>query len=244
MKGQLNKYYSYPVVTAVELFSAGWCNLECKYCYIPKTDFLKGVHKTIIQRIKDGGFIQDLKDIYGDQLTAIAHWGTEPTLTVTQFREFYKQAYKEFPKLDTIKISSNFMTNPENLLKFVTEILPDDEKQLDVNIQVSLDGPAYITDKNRLGGSTEQIMKNCIYFTKELNRIGTKHNVAMHLKPTAGNDDILSLSDMKKTIEYYEFFDEFMTQWREANSNKIADIMAAVDPTLVLPGHYTSEDGK
>ena len=242
-QGNLNKYYSRPVVTAVELFSSGWCNLKCKYCYIPKTDFLKGIHAEIIKGIKNGQFIDDLKQIYGTDLESICHWGTEPTLTIQHFEDFYKKAEKEFPKLKQIKLSSNFMTNPDNLVKFVTETIPQ-SKPLDVDIQVSLDGPPFMTDKNRLGGSTYQIIENCLSFTKGLNERGTIHDVGMHLKPTAGDDDILSLSDMNKTTEYYEFFDQFMTDWLEANSKKQVDILLACDPTLVLPGTYTSQDGK
>lgn len=243
MKGKLNRPFSTPVVVAVELFSAGWCNLKCKYCYIPKTDFLKGIHQSIVEKIKDGTFINEIKDLYGSDLEAIAHWGTEPTLTVTHFKKFYEEAVEAFPNLKQVKISSNFMTNPNNLLKWVTEILPK-EKSLKVDIQVSLDGPPFMTDKNRLGGSTYQIIENCLKFTEELNHIGTHHEVSMHLKPTAGDDDILSLCDINKATDYYEFFDEFMTQWFEANHSKQVKIMAGVDPTLVLPGTYTSEDGK
>ena len=61
MKGILNKHFTVPQVVAVELFSSGWCNLSCKYCYIPKTDFLKKVHRGIIQSIEDGTFINNLK---------------------------------------------------------------------------------------------------------------------------------------------------------------------------------------
>lgn len=242
MKGKLNEPFSKPVVVAVELFSAGWCNLECKYCYIPKTDFLKGIHSNIIEKIKDGSFISDIKELYGDSLETIAHWGTEPTLTVTKFKEFYDEAVIAFPKLKSVKISSNFMTNPNNLLQWVTEILPQ-EKSLEVSIQVSLDGPPWMTDKNRIGGSTKQIIENCLKFTREINKIGSHHKINMHLKPTAGEEEIIDLCDMQKTTEYYEFFDEFMTQWHEANNNKAVSIMSGVDPTLVLPGTYTKQDG-
>lgn len=243
MNNRINRFYSQPVVVAAELFSSGWCNLECKYCYIPKTDFLKKVHKNIIQRIKDGSLADDIIDIYGEDLQSISHWGTEPTLTIQHFKPFYEKIEKACPNLNEIKISSNFMTNPSNLVKWITEILPQ-SKKLEVSIQVSLDGPPYITDKNRLGGSTSIIIDNCLRFTRELNDVGTIHNVKMHLKPTAGEDDILSLSDMNKTIEYYEFFDEFTTDWEESNHKKVAGIMHAVDPTLVLPGTYTKSDGE
>jgi sulfatase maturation enzyme AslB (radical SAM superfamily) len=239
----INKYYSYPPVVAVELFSSGWCNLECKYCYIPKTDFLKKVHKAIIERIKDGSLADDIIEIYGDAIESISHWGTEPTLTLAHFKPFYEKIEKACPKLKDITISSNFMTNPHNLVKWITEILPQN-KSLNVDVQVSLDGPPGITDKNRIGGSTAKIIENCIAFTKELNRVGTKHKVFAHLKPTSGDDDILYLSDMNKTTEYYEFFDNFITDWVESNYKNVINISLLCDPTLVLPGEYNSDDGK
>lgn len=242
MNKDLNRYFSHPVVVAAELFSAGWCNLACKYCYIPKTDFLKGIHKSIIESIEDGTYIKDLKEMYGDKLESLAHWGTEPTLTVKKFKKFYEEAEKAFPKLKEIKISSNFMTNPDNLLQWVTEVIPQNKK-LDISIQVSLDGPPFITDKNRIGGSTKQIMKNCLEFTKALNKVGTHHKVTMHVKPTFGEDDIETMSEFSKALTYYEFFDDFMTLWFETNKNKTVEIYKGCDPTIVLPGTYITEDG-
>jgi len=37
----INSYFKFPLVVATELFSAGFCNLNCTYCYIPKTKILK-----------------------------------------------------------------------------------------------------------------------------------------------------------------------------------------------------------
>ena len=83
----INRFYSHPVVVASEIFAAGWCNLNCKYCYIPKTDFLKKIHKSILERIEDGTLLEELKNTYGENLTSISHWGTEPTLTVGKFKK-------------------------------------------------------------------------------------------------------------------------------------------------------------
>jgi len=243
MKGILNKHFTSRQVVAVELFSAGWCNLSCKYCYIPKTDFLKEVHRGIIQSIEDGTFINDIKELYGSDLESISHWGTEPTLTIRKFKKFYEEIAKAFPKFKECKVSSNFMTNPNNLVEWVTEILPKD-RSLQIDIQVSLDGPPFITDKNRVGGSTDQIVKNCLKVTSEINRIGTNHKVSMHLKPTICVDDIYELAKFDRCLEYYEFFDDFMTKWIESNNNDVVNLSKACDPTLVFPGTYTSEDGK
>jgi len=215
--------------------------LRCKYCYIPKTDFLKDVHKVIIEKIESGEMLSDLKEIFGKDLTHISHWGTEPTLTVKKFKDFYKQAIEEFPNLENITLSSNFMTNPENLVEFVLDVLPK-ERVFNIDLQVSLDGPAYITDANRLGGATDQIIKNCIYVTNELNLRNKIHKISMHLKPTIGVDVIKILTDLDKMAEYYSFFDEFVSDWVAVGNN--INISRACDPTLVTPFDYTAEDGK
>jgi len=237
----INRFYSHPVVVASEIFAAGWCNLNCKYCYIPKTDFLKKIHKSILERIEDGTLLEELKNTYGENLTSISHWGTEPTLTVGKFKKFYSDAIEVFPKLEKVMLSSNFMTNPNNLIKFVTEILPTN-KSLTVDIQVSLDGPPEITDNNRLGGASDIIMKNCLTITKAIADAGTVHRVEMHLKPTISYEVLEFLADIKNLEYYYDFFDDFMLNWLQAGNNKIR-IVRNCDPTVAIPHNYTQEDG-
>lgn len=243
MNKNLNRFFKKPVIVAAELFSAGWCNLECNYCYIPKTEMLKGIHKNIIDKIQDGTYLSLIKDMIGPDLDSLSHWGTEPTLTTKYFRDFYKDVKNNFPKLKKINLSSNFMTSPKNLFEFVTEVLPPDHK-LEVSLQVSCDGPPYITDKNRLGGSTSKILDNCLELTRMLNEANFIHNVVMHVKPTFSVEDIWLCSNYDKMEEYYVFFDNFFGEWFKSNSNKKVDIQNGVDPTIVLPGSYTSEDGK
>lgn len=242
MNKNLNRFFTRPVVVAAELFSAGWCNLECKYCYIPKTNFLKKVHKGIIEKIDDGTYLTLIKEMIGSDLDSISHWGTEPTLTTSHFKNFYKNVKTDFPKLKVIKLSSNFMTPPKNLIEFITEILPNDYK-LEVSLQVSCDGPEYITDKNRIGGSTRKILENCLEVTRQLNEKQFNHNVIMHLKPTFSSDDIELCSNYDKTEEYYDFFDSFFVEWFEANKNNKLRMLTGVDPTIVLPGNYSVQDG-
>ena len=243
MNKNINRFFSRPAVVAMELFSSGWCNLSCKYCYITKMDFLKEVHSGIIEKIKDGSYIKELKEVVGTDLEALSHWGTEPSLTVKLFKKFYEDAIIEFPKLKDIKLSSNFMTSPDNLFQFVTNILPQ-TKQLNVDLQVSCDGPPFITDKNRVGGSTQTIINNCLRLTEMLNEVELKHKVSMHLKPTFGEDDIKLTSDYDKAKEYYLFFEDFMQKWTIANKNNRVIISKIVDPTIVVPGTYCVEDGK
>jgi sulfatase maturation enzyme AslB (radical SAM superfamily) len=238
----INQHFKFPVIEAVELFSAGFCNLNCTYCYIPKTPMLKEIHQNIIKKIESGQFLKELQEIYGNDLTSIAHWGTEPTLTIRQFKNFYNEAVKTFPKLKNISLSSNFMTNPSNLVTFLTEDLTT-ERPLEIKIQVSLDGPDWITEKNRGTNTTKLIMNHVIEATKEISSKNKVHNIHFHLKPTIGNDDISTLSNLNKLSEYYQFFDDFVTKWLEQISDKKTTISNNCDPTVVLPYNYTTEDG-
>jgi len=238
----INSYFKFPLVVATELFSAGFCNLNCTYCYIPKTKILKKIHNNIITKIKSGQFLKELQEIFGQDLESISPWGTEPTLTIRQFKDFYNEAIKCFPKLNKIGLSSNFMTNPNNLIKFITEDLTT-EKVMDIGIQVSLDGPEWITEKNRGLNTTQTIIQHTLKVTKELGLKNTVHKISFHLKPTIGYDDIATLSNLDKLSEYYNFFDDFVTEWLEQDPDKKMKISTNCDPTVVLPYDYTTEDG-
>lgn len=238
----INRYFNNrPVVTAIELFSAGFCNLNCSYCYIPKVSFINEIHKEILNKIENGTFLEETKKIIGEDLTDIAHWGTEPTLTIRKFAKFYSEAIKVFPKLETISFSSNFMTNPENLIDFIMEDLPT-SKPLNIKIQVSIDGPDWITDKNRGFGITNTIIKNVFNVTKAISNNLT-HKINMYVKPTIGADDILTLSDINKLSEYYKFFDDFFTEFISYNKDNRIKISTSCDPTVVMPYKYSTDDG-
>jgi sulfatase maturation enzyme AslB (radical SAM superfamily) len=238
----INSYFKFPIIEAVELFSAGFCNLNCSYCYIPKTPMLKELHAKIIKKIENGKFLEELKEIYGNDLTSISHWGTEPTLTIRKFKNFYNEALKTFPKLKTISLSSNFMTDPANLIKFITEDLTT-EKALEIKIQVSLDGPEWITEKNRGKNTTQLIINHTLEATKEISSKNKIHNIYFHVKPTVGSDNISELANYQKVKEYYEFFDDFLTKWIEQVTDKKTSISNNCDPTIVLPYDYTKQDG-
>jgi hypothetical protein len=230
-------------VKAAEIFAAGWCNLDCDYCYIPKAPFLKEIHQNIIDRIKSGEMLNDLWELYGEDLEELGHWGTEPTLTVKYFKDFYYKAIEIFPKLNKIFLSSNFMTNPNSVIEFITEILPT-TRSLIVQVQFSIDGPPWITDHNRCGGSTETMKKNVVKFIKAINESDTIHRVMTHVKPTFGPEQLKKMSEYKYVNGYYTFFDELFTQIKEANFNNKVSVQYACNPTMAVPAVYTKEDGE
>ncbi len=229
---------------ASEMFSSGWCNLDCVYCYIPKGDFLLDIHKKIIEKIKKGLYIDELFDLYGEDLESMAHWGTEPTLTLDVFRKYkiYNKAVNVFPKLNKISFSSNFIKDPKVIVDFVKS-LPITRK-FTIDVQISLDGPAWITDASRRLGTTDIIKDHSIKFIKLMNEFSTIHQVRVHFKPTMPLSNIEKMCDYEILKEYYEFFDEIFHQMAISNTNNEVNILNGCDPTIVVPAEYTSSDGK
>ena len=236
-------------IEATEMFSAAVCNLDCSYCYIPKKDpRLAKYHKNIIEKITSDKFIRQLGETYGDNLTSIAHWGTEPTLTLNLYTEnkFYEKLQKVCPNIEAISMSSNFMHNPLVIIDLIKS-LPRYEKTIKLDVQMSLDGPDYITDKNRGVGSTKKITENIGIFFNELKKnenVLKEKNVVFysHVKPTHYIDDIKLLMDMKYVLEYCDVFENLMEKILPYNSMGIC-ISPVSDPTIVYPGRYTKEDG-
>lgn len=236
------KYQNQPV--AAELFGAAWCNLDCRYCYIPKhNDLIKKKHAQIIEQIKTiDPIIDKLYFFYGDRLECLSHWGSEPTLTIKHFKGFYIKALQVFPKLSAITMSSNFLSKVDDLLDFI-KTFPT-ERKITFNIQVSIDGPPWITDVNRNGeGLTQKIIDNHCYFVREVNNMDIPHTVKQHWKPTIARDQYARLLENDNIREYYQFFQGITDEIRIANSKNKVQMAFVCDPTIVCPDEYTITDG-
>lgn len=232
---------------AVELFSCAWCNLDCIYCSIPKdNDILLKKHNDIINEIKNDPekVIDRICKFYDeDKIQIISHWGTEPSLTIKYFDKFYDLVLKRFKKFDTISFSSNFISNTKDVINFINNF--NDDKVINFNIQMSLDGPEWVTDVSRRQGSTKTIINNIVKFFKGINENeNLKHKISVHFKPTLPKE-YFKIMDSEKLNEYYLFFNNVLHEMFENNkNNKINIAKETIHFTIVCPQDYTTEDGK
>lgn len=231
---------------AAELFAASWCNLDCTYCNIPKhNQMIKDKHQTIIKEvIAVTPIIDRLTHLYGDNLTIIGHWGSEPTLTLQHFKKFYHEAIKVFKNLNTISLSSNFMTSPSVVSNFIINDLPKSRK-FTIEVQMSIDGEEWATEVNRGVGTTKTIQENIVAFIQQVNDADeVVHTVGVHFKPTMSKDQYEHLLTDDNLANHYQFFDNLVDRMVKANHKNRINISKGVDPTAVCPDKYTKRDGE
>jgi len=229
---------------AAEIFTAGACNLDCHYCYIPKTEGMKSVHSEVVKKIKNKTYIDDLKKTFGQEMTVLSMWGTEPTLTLNDFAGILPNVFKEFKKLDGIAFSTNLITNIESIVNIV-DTFPK-ERSIKLDVQVSLDGPDWITDENRGVGVTKKIVENFVKLAELFNKkTFSGHKVFVKYKPTLNIEQITKMSNDRELMhEFFKFFDELSDKFIKANNNKSVKLIpASANITLVVPGKYTQNDG-
>jgi len=229
----------------VQLFAAASCNLDCTYCGIPKhSPAISRKHRELIEEIKQvDPIINRIKQLYNpEKVQNFSHWGSEPSLTISYFGPFYERAMKEFPNFNYLSFSSNFLSRTKDITDFI-KAFPQD-RRITFSIQMSLDGPAWITDANRRGGATETIIKNMVFFVEELNKGPLVHSVRCHFKSTVSKEQIALLVQDNGIEEYYDFFSGVCDKLVKSNTMNNVHISMNPEPTMICPDSYTQQDGK
>lgn len=167
--------------------STSFCNLDCKYCYLPdrhlkhkmKPETVSLVLKKIVE-----------EELVSDEFSIVWHAGEPTVLSV----DFYKEVLKLIKQIipPGIKVNQHIQTNATLL---------NDEwcaffKESEMKVGVSLDGPKHITDRNRVQrngkGAFDQIMRGI-----DLLR---KHNIEFSVIA------VLSAYSLDYPEEIYSFF--------------------------------------
>lgn len=143
--------------------STSFCNLDCKYCYLPDRLSKKKINVDIIEKT-----ITNLVDenLLENVINILWHAG-EPTVMPI---EFYKEVTNIFDRKipKNIKIRQQIQTNGT----LINQNWCDFFKESKMEVGISLDGPKHINDQNRLsrtGKSTFEDTMNGINLLKENN---------------------------------------------------------------------------
>jgi len=158
------------------------------------------------------------------------------------FSKHIAKIKKAYPELRRISFSTSLILDPRIIADFAKTL---SEYGIGLDVQISLDGPAYIADVNRAPGVADTVSKNALRLVELLNEYGVTSEVHVHWKPTLTMENIrLLVSNPDKIHEYFRFFRDLTDRLVRANKLKNVRISNTSAPTLTVPGKYTSEDGK
>lgn len=134
--------------------STSFCNLDCKYCYLPdrnsknkiSLDKIETTLKKIVQ-----------EELIKDQFSIVWHAGEPTVLPIEFYQDVNKLVDAIIPK--SIKVNQHIQTNATLLTDDWCKFFIESE----MKVGVSLDGPQHINDRNRVlrngKGTYDQIIK-------------------------------------------------------------------------------------
>jgi len=223
-------------IESLEILTTAWCPFNCKYCYIPKTPMMSRMHNELVKNLNC--LIEEASKI---NVKHVGFWGTEPTLTLDKINI---EKLLNIPDLETVSFSTSMMYNPQVIRDFILKIAP---RKIKIRIQVSLDGPNFITDKNRMKGASEKIPSNLQDLISSLQNVDLGETaVEVRFKSTLTIENLKEMNKDQSLIdEYVEYFVSLENKLVALNSNKnITIARGTYCPTMMVPGKYTSTDGK
>jgi len=231
----------------INFLGSSICNLQCSYCYVPKVKELKSIHDNVNIGIKNGSIVKHLNEKYVlDKVTSIGFWGAEPTLNLDNSFIFLSDMMKTSP-IREVFIPTNFTTNPDLLVSFIEKIGRIVKEKFKIRIQISLDGPDFITDVNRGEKVTGRILENVENFIKKLNVSKDIDNVEINIfvKSTWSAKNLTYLSEhLDKINDVKVFFEEINTQFNDMNKRKNVFVNLKASGNMETPGNYNTDDGK
>ena len=201
--------------TKAILYSTAVCNLNCTYCYINKNKGLSAIDQVLAESFADPGyyfdFIRDYFPNRGD-LQTLEVWGAETFLHMERVHPTLHKLIGHYPFFRDFFASTNF-SYPEwtdkvfGLLGQFARYAP---RRFNATLQLSLDGPAEITDRTRGDGVTENCLENFSRLLARADEIPENVDVFLAFKPTLSVDTMYQLDTKDKIVEYYQFFERLI----------------------------------
>lgn len=235
------------------LYTTATCNLKCVYCYIDKNPALVKIDNALDESFKGDYYFDFARKMFPDQnqLQCVEFWGGEPTLRLDRAYYTVEKLIGFYPSLDSFFMSTNFTGDNwyDQFGGFIKMLQKFKNRKFFFNLQLSLDGPAYINDAQRGRGVTKKFRQHFEKWIDMMNEMLSipDNNVKIvgQFKPTLTSDLIHKLIEKKENIiEYYQFFDEYKDYFEthiKVNKDN-ADLYLTI-PNTACPSPHTQQDG-
>lgn len=237
----------------LDIFFSGRCNMDCKYCYIPKSEYLARFNEQVIESLVSGKLIESLQKVSDPEvITSVGLWGAEPTINYKYVKPFFEQFFKKFTSIKRVDFSTNFLMGATPVIEMIkqldecTALLPSGKLET-VEVQISIDGPEWVTDKNRKEGATKVIVRGYKDFVDILSfeyKPANINTIEFNFKPTLNADNFREMvQEPHKIIEWFKFGDELFDYYLKRKAPHLL-CKSPAHITIENPGDYSTEDGK
>ena len=235
--------------STVVLYTCGVCNLNCRYCTIDKNPILKQIDNELEESFKGDYYFERFKAYLPrkDQLKRIETWGGEPFLRMDRIYPTLRKIIEYYPFFNEMFSSTNFAYDEwlDQFLGLMNVLGEYPYRKFTYELQLSVDGPAYINDANRGEGVTERCIANFDKLLKAIEEGKLQKNIQLNLtiKGTWDTDCIHKLNGKQKLIEFFQFYEN-------AYIRKVMDkgyehvFMGTSVPNTAVPAPVTQADGK
>lgn len=235
--------------SGITLYTTALCNLNCTYCYICKdnTNALKEIDNDIKEDWETGNYIKRLKEdfppTYLKTIKRIDLWGGETLIGMDRFTNSFLDFCKVLPNFQNISFSTNLVVpnTIEILQRLLNKISEKPDRVFYIDLQISIDGPEEINDKNRGKGVCKKVLENY----NKLLELNIPENVDIYIctKPTLSNDTFDYFLNKENCKNFYLFFnDNFYIPFRKNKITKIKEVFCGI-PNYAEPYNYSVEDG-
>lgn len=220
----------------LQIYTTNGCNLNCRYCYEKDSS-----HMETISHPQDYSiYIDKILELHPDNsktIETIELWGGEPLLGLQEFVDSLPQFINTFINLKKIKLSSNFtIYNSMDLILLLGFSIYNLDKDITIDLQISLDGPIEINDFNRGNGNTIKVIDNL------QNLLDTYPSHYPHLKITTNSilnyDNLYQLNSYEDVANWFDFY---ITNFDIENNN--IDLKFGLFKPVKENHYFTETDG-
>jgi uncharacterized protein len=198
-------------IQTIVLQPTPFCNIQCKYCYLPQRDDKSVMDlQTVVasfERVFDSSFA-------GSHITVIWHAGEPLVLPVS----YYESAFQAIEQLrpPSVQIRHSFQTNGTLLTKAWCDLF----RRWQVGIGVSIDGPRFLHDKNRVTRSGKGTFDRAIAGLRLLKAEG----IPFHTISVLGGD-ALELAEEFHAFFLEEGIEDVCFNVEESEGNHVSELM-------------------
>jgi uncharacterized protein len=212
---EFSRTRSSPSVETVVVQPTPFCNINCRYCYLPDRNVT-----TVIEQSTVAALFSKLFDTnwVGPSLSVIWHAG-EPLVVPISFYERAFVAIEALRPAD-VRIQHSFQTNG----MLITPAWCEFFKEWQVNVGVSIDGPKHLHDAQRVTRSGRGTFDRSIAGVRRLREHGVPFHVISVLSGKA-------LESPRELLEFYrsEGIDHICFNVEETEGEHVSELFKAGD---------------